>query len=272
MSDHSNILYKIKKYRSYLNANPNSHSLQSRLNKYTSKLNSLRGGAGPAPEVVLPEYTPTDNALGKPIKDIIGYNNTESRFKPNDPAYNPADYDALTVTPAARETFMKEYIKQNYRQFGLNAAPPDDTFFNNYKTNTPTGQLVMKLFEGIDESLVGRKSYEVFYAEVQRDAAVIRLRLIEILKRVKSLFNDYVAALAVKPFVSGSAAVDCEEKLRNLISVIREYISYRAQIKEKSYNVQQVLENDLKSIENRFRIWCNNNYTARTFWCCSSWW
>ena len=44
MSDRSKLLHKVKKYRSYLNLNPNSHDLQHKLNKYINKLNILQGG------------------------------------------------------------------------------------------------------------------------------------------------------------------------------------------------------------------------------------
>ena len=47
MSEYNNLLYKIKKYRKYLNANPNSHNLQYKLNKYNNRLNNLRGGVKP---------------------------------------------------------------------------------------------------------------------------------------------------------------------------------------------------------------------------------
>jgi hypothetical protein len=234
MSDYNNLLYKIKKYRSYLNSNPNSHSFQNKLNKYTNQLNAMRGG-------------------GRPINDGVEATelNPSATYMPNQPTvlYNTKTFADLVeantrlTKGTERDTFLNEYFVKN----------PSITDDKKSKLETDFKKIeVQKLLNDIDEKLVSEEAYSGFYNDVKTSAEAIKLRLDKILERIKVLYTLYVKALVdveLTDLGAKSSPEDCEEKLRNLITVINEYIEFRAKIQESRYDIQATLNKPLEDIE-----------------------
>ena len=217
MSEYNNLLYKIKKYRKYLNANPNSHNLQYKLNKYNNRLNNLRGGAKPESLVGrIPEDKFTEDNKIKKIDEYIN--------------------EQLESVDESKREELKSTLKTDLEPI-LQAI--DDNLvskpaFEKYKEALTDAQ--EKIVEKLEDILNKIQNLKSAYAE-----AVQKYYECVVKTKEKTETEEETKPKEISTQTE-EAIADCDIKYKALLKVITEYINYKSKVSVGDLNVDAIFD------------------------------
>ena len=230
MSEYNNLLYKIKKYRKYLNANPNSHNLQYKLNKYNNRLNNLRGGAKPESLVGrIPEDKFTEDNKIKKIDEYINEQLESVDESKREELKSTLKTDLEPILQAIDDNLVSKPAFEKYKEALTDAQEKivqrlNDILNKIQNLKSAYAEAVQKYYECVVKTKEKTETEEETEGETEEETKP---------KEKEKKTEETEAAIA-----------DCDIKYQALLEVIKKYIDYKSTVSVGDLNVDEIVPSE----------------------------